>query len=93
MQSEKIPYDPSNIITPEPNKVIFHISTTSIFIILNGFKFQYLYFTLQVDNGCTIASETCVDVKYYIGGNEAIPIEQREKNAIKARQLGAEMLG
>lgn len=69
MQSEKIPYDPSNIIqhtATGPNKV---------------------------DNGFTVARETCVDIKYYIGGSEAVPVDQREKNAIRARHLGAEMLG
>lgn len=34
-----------------------------------------------------------MDIKYYIGGNETTPVDLREKNAIKARHLGAEMLG
>lgn len=34
-----------------------------------------------------------MDIKYYIGGNETIPVDLREKNAIIARHLGAEMLG
>lgn len=46
-----------------------------------------------MDNGFIVARETCVDIKYYIGGSEAIPVDQREKNAIRARHLGAEMLG
>lgn len=40
-----------------------------------------------------ITSETNIDIKYYIGGSEVIPIDQREKNSIKSRYLGAEMLG
>ncbi|XP_050421403.1 TATA-binding protein-associated factor 172 [Adelges cooleyi] len=66
MQSEKIPYDVTNIIqniTEAPMKVENQINESSI------------------------------DIKYYIGGSEAIPVEQREKNANRARQLGAEMLG
>lgn len=45
---------------------------------------------MKVDNGSSLAN---IDIKYYIGGSEAIPIDQREKNSIKARHLGAEMLG
>jgi len=96
MQSEKISYDPSNIIqhtATGPNKVIFHTPTTCIFIILNELLISYLYFKLKVDNGLTVGRETCADIKYYIGGSEAIPVDQREKNAIRARHLGAEMLG
>lgn len=48
---------------------------------------------MKVDNGSSLANETSIDIKYYIGGSEAIPIDQREKNSIKARHLGAEMLG
>lgn len=40
-----------------------------------------------------LTNDTNIDIKYYIGGNEAVPIDQREKNSIRARQLGAEMLG
>lgn len=39
------------------------------------------------------SSETNIDTKYYIGGSEATPVDQREKNSIRARHLGAEMLG
>lgn len=52
-----------------------------------------LGFIFKVDNVPSLTSETSIDVKYYIGGSEAIPTDQREKNAIRARYLGAEMLG
>lgn len=52
-----------------------------------------LGFKIKVDNVSSLASEASIDVKYYIGGSEAIPTDQREKNAIRARHLGAEMLG
>ncbi|XP_050546449.1 TATA-binding protein-associated factor 172 [Daktulosphaira vitifoliae] len=66
MQSERIPYDTTNIIqniSTSPNKVENQMN------------------------------ESNLDIKYYIGGSEAIPIDQREKNSSRARQLGAEMLG
>ncbi|XP_022171117.1 TATA-binding protein-associated factor 172 [Myzus persicae] len=47
----------------------------------------------KVDNVSSLPNETSIDIKYYIGGSEAIPADQREKNAIRARHLGAEMLG
>lgn len=50
-------------------------------------------FTFKVDNVSSLPNETSIDIKYYIGGSEAIPADQREKNAIRARHLGAEMLG
>lgn len=52
-----------------------------------------LGFIFKVDNLSSLTSDTSIDVKYYIGGSEAIPTDQREKNAIRARYLGAEMLG
>jgi len=53
----------------------------------NKYSNFILGFIFKVDN------ETSIDIKYYIGGSEAIPADQREKNAIRARHLGAEMLG
>lgn len=38
-------------------------------------------------------SETSIEIKYYVGGSEAIPVDLREKNSVRVRQLGAEMLG
>jgi len=52
-----------------------------------------LGFIFKVDNVNGLPNETSIDIKYYIGGSEAIPADQREKNAIRARHLGAEMLG
>jgi len=52
-----------------------------------------LDFIFKVDNVSSMPNETSIDIKYYIGGSEAIPADQREKNAIRARHLGAEMLG
>lgn len=46
-----------------------------------------------MDNVPSLTNDTNIDIKYYIGGSEAIPMDQREKNAIKSRHLGAEMLG
>jgi len=40
-----------------------------------------------------LSNDTSIDVKYYIGGNEVLPLDLREKNSIRARHLGAEMLG
>lgn len=48
---------------------------------------------MKVDNVSSQTCETGMDIKYYIGGNETIPVDLREKNAIRARHLGAEMLG
>lgn len=50
-------------------------------------------FIFKADNVSSLPNETSIDIKYYIGGSEAIPADQREKNAIRARHLGAEMLG
>lgn len=58
-------------------------------------KYSYfiLGFIFQVDNVSNLPNEASIDIKYYIGGSEAIPADQREKNAIRTRHLGAEMLG
>lgn len=54
-------------------------------------KYSLLFaFLWKVNN---LTNDTNIDIKYYIGGNEAVPIDQREKNSIRARHLGAEMLG
>lgn len=54
---------------------------------------KYSNFIFKVDNVSSLASKTSIDIKYYISGSEAIHTEQREKNAIRARHLGSEMLG
>lgn len=58
-------------------------------------KIQTFYSVLlfKADNISSLANDTNIDIKYYIGGSEAIPIDLREKNAIRVRHLGAEMLG
>lgn len=53
----------------------------------------YLFSLFKADNVSSLTDDTSIDIKYYIGGSEAIPIELREKNAIRVRHLGAEMLG
>lgn len=64
-----------------------------LFFEYNKYSYFKLGFIFQVDNVSSLQNEASIDIKYYIGGSEAIPADQREKNAIRARHLGAEMLG
>lgn len=54
---------------------------------------MYSFLLFKADNISSLASSTSIDIKYYIGGSEAIPVDLREKNAIRVRHIGAEMLG
>lgn len=40
----------------------------------------------------TSASGTC-ELKLYVGGNETIPMAQREQNVVRARCMASRMLG